>query len=46
MRASEEYAYVVRDVRRIALIGGSLVVLLLGLWVVSEATGILASVAG
>jgi hypothetical protein len=40
MRASQEYAYVARDVRRIALIGGSLIGLLLGLWVVTQATGI------
>lgn len=40
MRAADEYAYVVRDVRRIVVIGGSLVALLLGLWVVVEATGI------
>ena len=40
MRASEEYAYVMRDIRRIALIGGSLIVLLIVLWVLSEATGV------
>ena len=40
VRASEEYGYVVRDVRRIALIGGSLIAGLLGLWVVTQATGI------
>jgi hypothetical protein len=39
-RASHEYAYVLRDVRRIALIGGSMIALLLGLWVVLEATGV------
>jgi len=39
-RASEEYAYVLRDVRRIALIGGSMVALLIGLWLVIHATGI------
>ena len=38
-RAAEEYAYVVRDVRRIAIIGGWLIALLIGLWVVIEATG-------
>jgi hypothetical protein len=38
--ASEEYAYVARDVRRIALIGGSMVALLIVLWVVIQATGI------
>jgi hypothetical protein len=39
-RASHEYAYVLRDVRRIAVIGGSLIALLLGLWVVLQATGV------
>ncbi len=37
VRASEEYAYVIRDVKRIALIGGSMIVLLIVLWVLSEA---------
>jgi hypothetical protein len=40
VRAADEYAYVARDVRRIAKVGGSLVALLLGLWVVTEVTGI------
>lgn len=40
VQASQEYAYVARDVRRIALVGGSLVVLLLILWVLAQATGI------
>ncbi|MDH4142667.1 MAG: hypothetical protein OEV61_08645 [Chloroflexota bacterium] len=40
VRASEEYAYVARDIRRIALIGGSLVAFLIGLWVVVQVTGI------
>jgi hypothetical protein len=39
VRAAEEYAYVSRDVRRIVLIGGSLVATLIGLWVVTQATG-------
>jgi hypothetical protein len=39
VRASDEYDYVVRDVRRIALIGGSLVVILIGLWAVMHLTG-------
>jgi hypothetical protein len=39
-RASHEYAYVQRDVRRIIAIGGSLVAFLLLLWVVLQATGI------
>jgi hypothetical protein len=38
--ASEEYAYVARDVRRIALIGGSLVALLFGAWAVIQVTGV------
>jgi hypothetical protein len=38
-RAAEEYGYVSRDVRRIALVGGSLVILLLALWGVVQATG-------
>ena len=40
MRAQQEYAYVARDVRRIALIGGSLIALLIALWVVTQSTGI------
>lgn len=40
VRAAEEYGYVVRDIRRIAMIGGGLIVVLLVLWVVIEATGI------
>lgn len=40
LRASQEYAYVGRDVRRIVTIGGSLVGILIVLWVVVEATGI------
>jgi hypothetical protein len=39
-RASHEYAYVLRDVRRIVLIGGSLIALLLALWIILEATGV------
>jgi hypothetical protein len=38
-RAAEEYAYVARDLRRIVLIGGSLLAFLIGLWVVTEASG-------
>ena len=37
--AAEEYAYVARDVRRIALVGGSLVGFLLILWAISHFTG-------
>jgi hypothetical protein len=40
IRAQQEYAYVARDVRRIALIGGSLLALLILIWVVTQATGI------
>lgn len=40
IRAAEEYGYVSRDVRRIAAIGGSLLAILIGLWVVVQATGI------
>jgi hypothetical protein len=39
VRASEEYGYVSRDIRRIALIGGSLIAILLGFWAVVQATG-------
>lgn len=38
--ASNEYAYVARDVRRIATVGGTLVAVLLGLWVVVQVTHI------
>ena len=37
--AADEYAYVARDVRRIVLIGGSLVGLLVGAWAVIQVTG-------
>lgn len=40
VRASQEYAYVSRDLRRIVVIGGSLIAFLIGLWVVVEITGI------
>ena len=39
VRASEEYAYVIRDIRRIALIGGSLLILLIAIWALTQATG-------
>jgi hypothetical protein len=39
IRAQEEYAYVSRDVRRLVIIGGSLIALLIGLWVVIQASG-------
>jgi hypothetical protein len=38
-RASHEYAYVARDVRKIAVIGVSLIALLFALWIVVQATG-------
>ena len=38
--ASEEYAYVARDVRRIVLIGGSLIAFLIGLWAFAQVTGV------
>lgn len=39
VRASEEYAYVSRDVRRLVIIGGSLIAVLIGLWAVTQVTG-------
>lgn len=38
--AANEYAYVARDVRRVAIVGGTLVALLLVLWVVTQVTGV------
>lgn len=38
--AANEYAYVARDVRRVAVVGGTLVGLLLALWVVVQVTGV------
>jgi hypothetical protein len=37
--AAEEYAYVARDVRRIAIVGGGLILVLVGLWLVVQVTG-------
>ena len=37
--AAEEYAYVARDVRRIAIVGGGLILILLGLWLIVHFTG-------
>lgn len=37
--AANEYAYVARDVRRVAKVGGSLVGLLVILWIVTQVTG-------
>ena len=39
VRAAEEYAYVGRDVRRITVIGGGLILIMLVLWVIAQATG-------
>jgi len=39
VRAADEYQYVVRDVRRITVIGGGLVVFVIALWAVMQATG-------
>jgi hypothetical protein len=39
-RAAAEYGYVVRDVRRVAIIGGSLIAVMVGLWAIVEVTGI------
>jgi pantothenate synthetase len=38
--AANEYAYVARDIRRVALVGGTLVASLLVLWVVTQVTGV------
>ncbi len=38
--AADEYGYVARDVRRIAIVGGSLVAILFGLWAIVTVTGI------
>ena len=38
--AANEYAYVARDVRRIVLIGGSLILVLIALWVISQVTNL------
>jgi hypothetical protein len=38
--AAEEYAYVARDVRRITVVGGSLVAFLFALWAIAHVTGI------
>lgn len=35
--ARDEYAYVARDVRKVAIVGGSLVAFLIALWVVTQA---------
>ena len=38
--AADEYAYVARDIKRIAILGGSLTVLLLALWALSHVAGV------
>ena len=38
--AAHEYDYVARDVRKVAIVGGSLIGLLLALWVVTQVTGV------
>ena len=38
--AAEEYAYVARDIRRIAIVGGGLIAFLLLIWVIDQVTGI------
>ena len=38
--AAEEYAYVARDIKRIAILGGSLIVVLLILWALSYVAGV------
>jgi len=38
--AANEYAYVARDVRRIVLIGGSLIAVLFGGWALIQVTGV------
>ena len=37
--AAQEYAYVARDVRRIAIVGGGLILVLFGIWLVVHLTG-------
>ena len=37
--AAEEYAYVARDVRRIAIVGGGIIAILVGLWILSHILG-------
>ncbi len=39
LRAGQEYAYVTRDVRRLAIIGGSMLAILIGIWIVLQVTG-------
>ena len=39
-RETQEYAYVRKDLRRIALVGSALTAILLGLWLVLEVLGV------
>jgi hypothetical protein len=39
LSASEEYRYVARDVRRISIVGGALVAILIGIWALSHILG-------
>jgi hypothetical protein len=39
VQAAEEYSYVARDVRRIAIVGGSLVGILLVIWILGHVAG-------
>ena len=41
VRGEQEYAYVVRDVRRIVTVGGSLLGVLFALWIVIEILGVI-----
>ncbi len=41
IRGEQEYTYVVRDVRRIATVGGSLIVVLLVLYILIEVVGVI-----
>jgi len=39
VRAADEYAYVARDIRRIAIIAGGLFAIMFGLWIALQTTG-------
>jgi len=39
VRAADEYAYVARDVRRVTIVAGGLLAIMLGLWIAFQATG-------
>jgi hypothetical protein len=40
--AADEYAYVARDIKRIVIVGGALVIILLAIWAVAHITGLTA----